>query len=307
MSLRSKCTQFNLKMKTIIYKIILAALIFLNMPAYAQILNFERDWATYFGDENIRLADSAIDKDGNIYFVGMIEANSTELPTTSGSYQPLFAGGTLDGFLVKMDAGGQIVWATYYGGEGEENITGITIDDNDKIYIIGYTSSATGIATPNSHQPNLIGVSNPFVAKFSSNGFREWATYYPGSTLLGSESGVRSSIDISYQPNYIQSPGNNLKTNIFIAKFNPESLTIQGHPISELKVFPNPNHGSFSITSGYGTIISVEVYSILGQHIEKSWTPINNGVQINHLGRGLYFVKVHLESGATKIAKVLIN
>lgn len=148
--------------------------------SYAQPFNYERIWATYFGDENLTIADNALDKYGNIYFVGRVNDDGF-FPATNDSHQPLYGGGTSDGFIVKMNPEGQLIWATFYGGEMSEYISGIAIDENDDIYIIGATSSTSGIATPNSYQPQIDGVSDIFVAQFSPGGERIWATYYPST------------------------------------------------------------------------------------------------------------------------------
>ncbi|MDP2686668.1 MAG: T9SS type A sorting domain-containing protein [Aequorivita sp.] len=146
--------------------------------AYSQAFDFEVAWSTYFGDESISLSDSAMDSQGNFYFVGSLKASSIFAPT-AGSFQPIYGGGEYDGFLVKMSPQGDVVLATYFGGEESEGISGIVIDNDDKIYIAGSTSSTTGIATPNSYQPVKDGISDIFIARFSSAGIREWATYYP--------------------------------------------------------------------------------------------------------------------------------
>lgn len=167
-------------MKKIEFKFLFALLI-LNMlfnKTYSQTLNFDRAWATYFGDQDLKWGDNAIDSEGNIYFVGAVLDGSVFV-STAGSQQPLYGGGDSDGFIVKLNAQGDLVWATYFGGELTDYITGIDIDDLNNIYIIGHTNSPTGIASPNSFQPLMDGVSDIFVAKFSGEGVKEWATYYP--------------------------------------------------------------------------------------------------------------------------------
>ncbi len=146
--------------------------------SYSQSYTFEIAWSTYFGDESFRFSDNAIDSEGNFYFVGYLDATSN-FTTTSNSFQPTYGGGSHDGLMVKMNPEGQVIWATYFGGEGFDIISGITIDNNDAIYIVGNTSSSAGISTPNSYQPVIDGNSDTFVARFTSEGLLEWGTYYP--------------------------------------------------------------------------------------------------------------------------------
>lgn len=155
--------------------------------SYSQTFDFDLDWATYFGDESLRYASNAIDSQGNIYFAGAVFSYSL-FETNANSFQANYGGGFSDGFLAKMSPEGELLWSTYIGGESTDYITGITIDESDNVYVLGSTSSNTGIATPNSYQANREGNQELFIAKFSSEGMRVWSTYYPFFTS-GSLSG----------------------------------------------------------------------------------------------------------------------
>ncbi len=75
-------------------------------------------------------------------------------------------------------------WGSYYGGTGDEWITGSTIDASGNIYVSGFTSSVGGIviATVGSHKATFGGgATDAFLAKFNSAGVRQWATYYGGT------------------------------------------------------------------------------------------------------------------------------
>ncbi|HET8804696.1 MAG TPA: hypothetical protein VFM72_08970, partial [Aequorivita sp.] len=60
---------------------------------YSQSYNLEIAWSTYFGDEGFKFSDTAIDSEGNIYFVGFLDATNN-FNTTSGSFQPIYGGGS---------------------------------------------------------------------------------------------------------------------------------------------------------------------------------------------------------------------
>lgn len=150
----------------------------LSVNSYSQELVYERVWGTYFGDENLRIFNNAIDREGNIYLVGGVQSNAF-FPATANSHQPAYGGGVNDGFVVKMNSEGEILWATYYGGERSEYISGVTIGENNNVYITGISSSNENIATPDAYQPYINGVSDYFVVKFSPEGERLWGTYYP--------------------------------------------------------------------------------------------------------------------------------
>jgi gliding motility-associated-like protein len=69
------------------------------------------------------------------------------------------------------------LWGTYYAGNNSEYSTDICNDKNNNVYISGYTSSTTNIATSGSF-PVPYYYTNGFIAKFDSNGTRIWGVYY---------------------------------------------------------------------------------------------------------------------------------
>ncbi len=88
----------------------------------------------------------------------------------------------MDAFLVKFNSNGQRQWATYYGGTSYDDGYSCAIDGSSNVYLAGSSSSSTAIATAGSHQSIFQGISDAFLVKFNSNGVRQWATYYGGST-----------------------------------------------------------------------------------------------------------------------------
>ncbi|URC12725.1 T9SS type B sorting domain-containing protein [Flavobacterium sp. B183] len=150
-----------------------------------------RVWGTYFGGlyaDVIRKIK--VSNNDNIYIAGYTLSRTNI--STPGSHQPnpghpLY--NSYDGFLAKFDSNGMRKWATYYGGQDYDAIQGLTIDPNENLFISGETDSSTNIGTIGSYQPSINSNLSPFgnlyvdafIAKFSSNGVREWGTYYGGS------------------------------------------------------------------------------------------------------------------------------
>jgi len=138
-------------------------------------------WATYYGGEGQEgFSNCARDGTGNIYLSGET-ASSTGIATT-GSYQSSLQGPT-DAFLVKFNKNGTRIWATYYGGELNEDGRSCITDGHDNIYLCGTTQSTTGISTPGAYKPNLSGGCDAFLVKFDSTGSRQWGTYFGGSAI----------------------------------------------------------------------------------------------------------------------------
>jgi hypothetical protein len=111
--------------------------------------------------------------------------NSNSDIATVGAHQTIYAGGDTiggfsgtDAFLVKFNSSGVRQWATYYGGSEWDYGTSCAIDASGNIYMIGSTSSTSGIATAGAHETT---VNDGFLVKFNSSGVRQWGTYFEGN------------------------------------------------------------------------------------------------------------------------------
>lgn len=137
------------------------------------------------GENMVRAVDNAgrivVDAAGNAYVAG--ETTSTDFPTTVGAYDTTYGGGLngSDGFYVKLNPSGQLVYGTYMGGDAYEYTTGIAVDSAGNVYVSGATNSTTGSFPqhPNAYDSTL-GLTDIFLIKFDPAGTRIY------STLLGS-------------------------------------------------------------------------------------------------------------------------
>lgn len=106
-------------------------------------------FSTYLGGS---LDDSpfaiALDSSGNIYIGGY--TISPDFPTTTGAFQRKLGGregqsiffNFGDGFITKLNpAGTALIYSTYFGGVGDDNIMGLAVDASGNVYITGSTSS----------------------------------------------------------------------------------------------------------------------------------------------------------------------
>lgn len=144
-----------------------------------------RQWATYYGgsaaENNGNLRNVACDKNNYVYMSGSTE--STAGIATTGSYQAT-PGGGIDAFLVKFNDNGGRLWATYYGGSGDDNGGALACDLSANIFWCGFTTSTDSIATTGSHQTVFAGGSHDaYLTKFNSSGEQIFGTYYGGGGL----------------------------------------------------------------------------------------------------------------------------
>ncbi|MFI5222180.1 MAG: SBBP repeat-containing protein [Bacteroidia bacterium] len=152
--------------------------------------NGSRIWATYYGGVMTERGNSiTCDKSGNVFITG--QTTSTSQMATSGTYQTVYGGGSNfgDAFIAKFSSSGSRIWATYFGGNGDDAGFGIAVDTSGNIFITGSTTSSSAIATNGAYQTTYSGGANggdAFIAKFNSQGSILWSTYYGGT---GNESG----------------------------------------------------------------------------------------------------------------------
>ncbi|HTF02532.1 MAG TPA: SBBP repeat-containing protein, partial [Bacteroidia bacterium] len=138
-------------------------------------------WGTYYGGTTgyTRAFSCATDALGNVYMAGNAQAHASMV--TAGAHQTV-QGGSFDAFLVKFNTSGVRQWGTYYGGAGIEGGEGCATDASNNVYLTGYTTSPTAIATAGAHQTTYAGLNDGYLVKFNASGVRQWGTYYGGTS-----------------------------------------------------------------------------------------------------------------------------
>jgi hypothetical protein len=129
----------------------------------------------------------AIDKAGNSYVTGYFGSSTITFGTTT-----LTNAGSANLFLVKYDAGGNVVWAKSAGGANYDNGCGIAVDAYGNIYLSGYFSSPTITFAPTTL--TNAGGYDIFIVKYDVSGLVQWAKR-TGST--GDEVNTVLAIDAS--------------------------------------------------------------------------------------------------------------
>ena len=199
-----------------------------------------RVWGTYYGDSDLDEAYGiACDSVGDIYITGGTVSSSGI--STPGTHQ-LNNAGFLDGFVSKFNAAGtSLLWASYYGGPGNDFGTVIEVDKTGRVFVGGTTGSNSGIATPGSHQATQGSVDDAFLVAFNNAGTRLWATYYGGNDvdyindLLIDHNGDLFFCGSSTSPNAISTPGAYQSTlysannyDSYFTKFSPAGQCLYG-------------------------------------------------------------------------------
>ncbi|MFL6521472.1 MAG: hypothetical protein ACJ8NS_14725 [Chthoniobacterales bacterium] len=130
-------------------------------------------WNTFLGgagtDEAFGLA---LDAMGNVYVGGYSTA------TWGAPLQPF--SGSVDAFVAKLDSSGNLVWNTFLGGGGVDEIYGLAADATGNISVTGYSTATWG-------SPVLAfgGGTATFVAKLDPTGTLIWNTFLGGGFSIG--------------------------------------------------------------------------------------------------------------------------
>ena len=172
-------------------------------------------FATYLGGGGEDGGEGiALDESGNVYIAGT--TGSADFPTV----QPLQGtlGGGTDAFVAKLNSSGTVLeYATYLGGNGNDESDGLAVDASGNAYLVGETASGN-FPTVDALQSSRQGATDAFVAKLNASGETlVYATYLGGS---GAESGSGIALDTS---NRVYIVGRTGSSNF------PVSKSIQGY------------------------------------------------------------------------------
>lgn len=173
-------------------------------------------FATYLGGSNDEsTANVFLDNNNNIYVAGTTYSN--DFPVTTGAFDTTCGtdgncnanGGTIlaDGYAVELSSNGStLIYGTYIGGEGEDYLTAMAIDDNSNVFLTGQTSSLYFPTTTGAYQKVYGGGSDVFVVNLNSSGSAlNYGTYIGNSTTQTGSGIVVDKFDNAYISGLTQS------------------------------------------------------------------------------------------------------
>jgi uncharacterized protein (TIGR03437 family) len=130
----------------------------------------------------------AVDSTGAAYVTGI--TSSSDFPVTAGAFQTVFGGGASDAFIAALKPdGGALLWATYLGGDDEEEGDGIAVDRDGNVYAEGSTESGQ-FPILDAFQPKRSGIRDAFLTKLKAGGKTLAHSSYLGGTALDRGRGV---------------------------------------------------------------------------------------------------------------------
>ena len=132
-------------------------------------------WSSYLGGTAYdRGTAITTDASGNVIVAGDTESFSW---VSNGNSIP--AGS--EGFVVKLDPAGQLLWSSYVGGGGDDWVKGVAVDGSGNILVAGETRSSNWAAGGWDNLAATPSLKDGFVAKLTAAGALSWKTAVGGS------------------------------------------------------------------------------------------------------------------------------
>ncbi len=140
-------------------------------------------FSTYICGTSTWVVDLGIDSSDNIILTGSTDIE--ELTETENTYQPYKKDST-DAFVTKVSSDGQsVIFSTFLGGDGFENIRGMTLDSDGNIIVSGYTNSGDFPQVNNLCNKSTSTFDN-YISKLSADGHELlFSSYYGGNRQWG--------------------------------------------------------------------------------------------------------------------------
>lgn len=142
-------------------------------------------WAKNLGSApNDAAYGIAINSSNELFITGYFQGTVDFNPSPTVTNYLYSSNGSLDIFLLKLDANGNYVWANSFGGWGSDIGYAIDTDVSGNVYIAGSYASTNADFDPSSTSTlNLVtnGGNDAFIASYSSNGALNYAYGFGGT------------------------------------------------------------------------------------------------------------------------------
>ena len=131
-------------------------------------------WVRVTSGPDVESSNSiAVDGIGSIYITGGFQSDVNFDPTSSLIFTNQ---GFYDGFILKYNSSGQVLWARQIGGQASDAGYDIAIDDSNNVYTTGCFTNTVNFNTPRTS----VGGADVYIAKYYSNGTCSWSGQISG-------------------------------------------------------------------------------------------------------------------------------
>lgn len=142
-------------------------------------------YGSFFGGERFdSVFEVELDSHGSLYLMG--GTLSPDLPTTDGAFDRTYPGANQQpaNFVAKLAADGtELVYSTYLGGEGLDNLWGLAVDASGSAVAAGVTWSTNYPTTTNAWRRTLNGKADLTITQLGPKGEMLFSSYFGGSGI----------------------------------------------------------------------------------------------------------------------------
>ncbi|MDC8001707.1 SBBP repeat-containing protein [Aequorivita todarodis] len=263
-----------------------------------------------------------IDADNNTYITGGY-LGTCDFDPGAGVYNLSSSGGYIDIFILKLNAAGDFVWATGFGGEdGLDTSKSIELDGQGYLYVTGHYKGTADFA-PGTEEFLMtpIGHIDMFLLKLDTDGNFEYANTFgsaPNGDTIGHSVHAQGNGTVfltgSFQNTTDFDPSggvyNLISTggdNCFMLKLNGDPLGITKNNLLPISLYPNPSKGSFTVDLGKEfQNATVEISNMMGQIISsEKYSSVKTITQQINASAGIYFVKVSTAKEGSNTLRII--
>lgn len=253
------------------------------------------------------------DASGSAYIAGEFSNN----PIVFGNDTLQFSGGNNDGFAVKYDDAGNVVWAKSFGGSADDAVHDVVRDATGNIYITGNFRSSQisigGIVLNNTNGNR----SDVYIAKMDGAGNVGWAISeggnnndegqhlaISGNSYLYASGLFNDTLDLGSSTLYSKG-----LRDFYIGKLDLTTSLIElGSPINEIAIYPNPMTDGFTIGGfRFQAGDEIKISDLTGKEVYKTKIPADaSSVSVEELNlvSGVYLVELKSQ-GKTAVRKII--
>ena len=237
---------------------------------------------TYGGSGYDALLSIQQTTDGGYITCGESESNDGNLSNNSGA---------TDSWILKLNASGEVLWNTVYGGPNDDSFNQI-VQTTSGDFVFGGKAEDFD-SNPNKNE----GYGDCWIVKMSSNGDLIWSTFFGGSNFDNLSSMIKT-VDNGYifvgssKSNNGDVLLNNGLYDIWMVKLTPEQLSNSSFQEDILTVFPNPTENMLNIQTSKNNIFDFILITDSAGKIIVEETLKSNKINTLNIPSGMYLLQL---------------
>ncbi len=263
-------------------------------------------------------ATKVCEANGNIYGLGL------DIDSTGNAYVSGYFGGIIifatdggapitynspnfyNGYVAKVAAGGQAVWAKYLDATAGSQAYDVAVNSENEVFTYGFYSGSITIDSFNLTQTSIVNAQQNYLAKYDSDGNAVAAFGFGGSNFVDTctmgiddtddiylSAAFENSIDINPLEEGMQNVTSTDFRDVFLIKMRNEILATPENPGISFTVSPNPTNDLININST-ATLDGQEysIFDMTGRKVASGSLSNQNQISLAEMAQGIYNIEM---------------